>query len=100
MRVDSWPLHLTGLLYDRAWALVDAHGRAVTQKSYPKLALVQPAINLQEGVMLVSAPGCSDVLVILLDDKKKNGNISVCSDGKAVKRCVSSFVLCSNSRYQ
>jgi len=76
IRVDSWPLCSSGLLYDRAWALVDPQGRAITQKVFAKLALVQPSINLQEGVMLVRAPGMADVLVISLQE---NSELTPCA---------------------
>ncbi|KAJ1400724.1 hypothetical protein B484DRAFT_405949, partial [Ochromonadaceae sp. CCMP2298] len=46
MRVSAWPLCPSGLLYDRGWAVVDSRGRAVTQKSHPRLALVEPRIDL------------------------------------------------------
>jgi len=76
MRVESWPVCSTGLLYDRAWAVVDAQGRAITQKVHAKLALVQPTINLQDGVMLVRAPGMAEVLAISLSD---SGAVTPCS---------------------
>ena len=69
--MDSWPLCNSGLLYDRAWALVDAQGRAITQKVFAKLALVQPSINLRDGVMLVRAPGMAEVLAISLLEKSE-----------------------------
>ena len=75
MRVESWPVCSTGLLYDRAWAVVDAQGRAITQKVHAKLALVQPSINLQDGVMLVRAPGMAEVLAISLSD---SGAVTPC----------------------
>ena len=71
IRVDSWPLCSSGLLYDRAWALVDAQGRAITQKVFAKLALVQPSINLRDGVMLVRAPGMAEVLAISLREQSE-----------------------------
>ena len=75
MRVDSWPIGPTGLCFDRAWALVDSQGKALTQKSHPKLALVHPVINLADKVMVITAPGFSEVLVVPLDDMGK-GNSS------------------------
>jgi molybdenum cofactor sulfurtransferase len=68
MRVEAWPLSLSGLMYDRAWALVDAAGKAITQKAHPRLVLVQPTINLQDRVMVVRAPGMSEDLVVPIDN--------------------------------
>jgi uncharacterized protein YcbX len=45
----------TGLEFDRAWMLVDAHGKFVSQRELPRLALVQP--QLRTGDMVLRAPG-------------------------------------------
>jgi len=41
LQVEWWPLGPTGLLYDREWALLGDDSAVVTQKQYPRLALVQ-----------------------------------------------------------
>jgi len=45
----------TGLDLDRAWMVVDEHGDMLTQRQWPRLALVQPAFKGQEVVL--RAPG-------------------------------------------
>jgi uncharacterized protein len=45
----------TGLEFDRAWMVVDAAGRFVTQRELPRMALVQPALKTDE--MVLRAPG-------------------------------------------
>jgi uncharacterized protein YcbX len=45
----------TGLDLDRAWMVVDAHGDMLTQREFPRLALVQPAFKGAE--MVLRAPG-------------------------------------------
>ena len=45
----------TGLDLDRAWMVVDAQGRFVTQRELPRMALVQPQIKTLEVVL--RAPG-------------------------------------------
>lgn len=45
----------TGLAWDRAWTVVDAAGTCLTQRTLPRMALVQPA--LQEQSLLLQAPG-------------------------------------------
>ena len=52
-RVLKWPLGPNGLLLDREWALVGDDGMVLTQKGLPKLALVQPRVDLAQGVMQV-----------------------------------------------
>ena len=42
--VPRWPLGPRGLLYDREWCVTDADGNALTQKTEPRLALIQPTL--------------------------------------------------------
>jgi uncharacterized protein YcbX len=42
-------------VHDREWMLVDAAGRFLTQREYPRMALIAP--RLGPGVLEVSAPG-------------------------------------------
>ncbi len=59
VRISEWPLGPNGLLLDREWALVGDDGSVLTQKGLPKLALIQPRIDLAQGLMQV----CSCVSV-------------------------------------
>ncbi|OYT98212.1 MAG: MOSC domain-containing protein [Burkholderiales bacterium PBB1] len=45
----------TGLEFDRAWMVVDAQGRFVTQRQLPRMALIQTTLNSRD--MLLRAPG-------------------------------------------
>ncbi len=45
----------TGLEFDRAWMLVDADGGMLTQREWPRLALIQP--DLRHSDMVLRAPG-------------------------------------------
>jgi len=45
----------TGLEFDRAWMVVDADGRFVSQRELPRLALVKP--TLKQHDMVLRAPG-------------------------------------------
>ncbi|KAJ1974725.1 hypothetical protein H4R35_003474 [Dimargaris xerosporica] len=52
-----WPLAPYGLLHDREWMLVDARtGRALSQKRYPRMCLIQPTIDLHTNRLYVRAP--------------------------------------------
>jgi len=53
IRVSEWPLGPNGLLLDREWALVGDDGSVLTQKGLPKLVLIQPRIDLAQGLMQV-----------------------------------------------
>jgi len=45
----------TGLLYDRAWMVVDEEGEFVTQRELPRMALIQTAFKM--GQLVLRAPG-------------------------------------------
>lgn len=45
----------TGLEFDRAWMVVDAHGQFLTQRALPRMALIQP--RLRHSEMVLRAPG-------------------------------------------
>lgn len=45
----------TGLEFDRAWMVVDANGRFVTQRELPRMALIRPELRHTE--MVLRAPG-------------------------------------------
>ena len=55
MAVNEALLVETGLDLDRAWMVVDAHGDMLTQRTLPRLALVQPTFKGSE--MVLRAPG-------------------------------------------
>jgi uncharacterized protein YcbX len=51
-----------GLLFDRSWMVVDAHGDFVSQRECPRMALIQPTLTPTRQ-LLVSAPGMRDLSV-------------------------------------
>lgn len=53
--LDEALLIETGLEFDRAWMLVDADGRFVTQRELPRMALVQAQLKAYE--LVLRAPG-------------------------------------------
>jgi hypothetical protein len=53
--LDEVLLIETGFEFDRAWMVVDADGRFVTQRELPRMALIQPTLKQEE--MVLRAPG-------------------------------------------
>ena len=53
--VDEALVIETGFEFDRAWAVVDERGVAVTQRELPRMALIQP--TLKHIDMVLRAPG-------------------------------------------
>lgn len=50
-----WLVHAEGLAWDREWCLVrPGTGTALSQKRYPRMALIRPVIDVDHGVMRVS----------------------------------------------
>lgn len=55
---SRWRVKREGLAWDREWCLVhQGSGQALGQKRYPKMALIQPAIDFASDVLRVSYRG-------------------------------------------
>jgi uncharacterized protein len=67
----------TGLEFDRAWMVVDAHGMFVTQRQLPRMALIQPTLKSLE--MVLRAPGMM-ALHVALDKVEKATQVQVWND--------------------
>jgi uncharacterized protein len=52
-----------GIEHDREWMLVDEHGHFMSQRTLPKMALIQP--RLANRALEVTAPGISDLRIDL-----------------------------------
>ena len=74
MEVERWPIECnTGkLFFDRDFALVDPSGVAMRLGSYPKMSQIQPYIDMENEVMVVSAPEHEDLVLSL----KKSSNVN------------------------
>lgn len=54
----SWDVRPEGLAWDREWCLVHrGTGRALSQKQHPRMALLQPFLDFDRGVLQVSYRG-------------------------------------------
>jgi molybdenum cofactor sulfurtransferase len=50
-----WEVKPEGLAWDREWCLIHlSTGAALSQKRYPRMALIRPLIDLDRGVLLIS----------------------------------------------
>ncbi len=67
----------TGLEFDRAWMLVDAQGRFVTQRTLPRMALVRTELKTFE--LVLRAPGML-ALHLKLDTVEKPVRVAVWND--------------------
>ncbi|MEP6875090.1 MAG: MOSC N-terminal beta barrel domain-containing protein [Burkholderiales bacterium] len=67
----------TGLEFDRAWMVVDAAGRFVTQRELPRMVLIQPTLKSTE--MVLRAPGML-ALHVALDRVETPTRVTVWND--------------------
>lgn len=65
----SWRVDERGLLYDRRWMVVDGDGVFMSQRRWPRMALVRP--RLTDDSLVLRAPGLSDLELPLLPDTRE-----------------------------
>lgn len=52
--LGDWDVHAQGLAFDREWCVLrQGSNRALSQKEYPKMALIKPRIDLENGFLHV-----------------------------------------------
>lgn len=66
-----------GLQYDRRWMVVDAQGKFMTQRRFPRMALIGVAIADQ---LQITAPGMPDLSVPLTADSSERVKVDVWGD--------------------
>lgn len=82
-RVSSaWTINRRGLKYDREWMIVRSSGVAMTQKSEPKLCLIQPTINVTENTLTLSFPYAKSIHVPLQRSITDNKIVSMFCQSK------------------
>jgi uncharacterized protein len=59
LSLDEGEVAKTGFLHDREWMVVRENGWFVTQRQYPRMALIRPSVT-DKGLVL-SAPGMPDI---------------------------------------
>lgn len=75
--LDEALLVETGFEFDRAWMVVDAAGRFVTQRELPRMALIRPTLKTDE--MVLRAPGML-ALHVALDAVEQPCRVTVWRD--------------------
>lgn len=82
-RIDTnWPLNSRGFVYDREWMIVKASGIALTQKSEPKLCLIQPVIDEYEETLTLNFPYADSISIPLKQDTTDNRTASLFCQSK------------------
>jgi uncharacterized protein len=68
---STWPVDEFGLAHDRRWMVVDSHGRLVSQRTHPRLALVCPTVHADR--LTLDAPGTAPLDLAL----RPTGSVTV-----------------------
>ncbi|KAK5173713.1 uncharacterized protein LTR77_002394 [Saxophila tyrrhenica] len=84
----SWEIRSEGLAWDREWCVVhQGAGKALSQKQYPRMALLRPHLDFKSGMLrLTFAGGGNEISVplsrnpALYTEPLKPRNASVCGD--------------------
>ncbi|SPO27714.1 related to molybdenum cofactor sulfurase HxB protein [Ustilago trichophora] len=83
---EAWKLTRHGLEYDREWIVMNlGNGKALSQKRFPKMALIRPRIDLSSSTMTVSIAGTSHSFTLNLDDDSQY--VDDPSSGKNAEIC-------------
>lgn len=78
IRVERWPVDITGLRYDRKWMLVDENGQFLSQRRLPKMALIKPRIA--EDRLILSAPSQDDITLPLHNNEGDDLDVEIWED--------------------
>jgi molybdenum cofactor sulfurtransferase len=104
----AWDVRPEGLAWDREWCLVhQGTGAALSQKRYPKMALIRPSIDLDDGVLRINLVGAlreaaavhevtvplsADPRLFKNEDTYRHTNARVCGDTVSTKTYKSSEI--------
>lgn len=70
--VRRWPLGARGLLYDRAWMVVNENGVCLSQKREARLCLIRPRVRLSDRRLLLLAEGTEEELSLPLESQDQS----------------------------
>ncbi|SJX63809.1 related to molybdenum cofactor sulfurase HxB protein [Sporisorium reilianum f. sp. reilianum] len=67
---EKWELTRHGLKYDREWIVMNlSNGKALSQKRFPKMALIRPRIDLRARTMTIAIAGTTHTFTLDVDDE-------------------------------
>lgn len=84
----SWDIRREGLVWDREWCIVkQSTGVALSQKAHPRMALIQPQLDFQHGVLRICRQDSPEQITVPLSKDPsffstdmKLGGTTVCGD--------------------
>ncbi|KAK3677709.1 hypothetical protein LTR78_002559 [Recurvomyces mirabilis] len=62
-----WEVRREGLAWDREWCIVhQITGKVLSQKQYPRMALIRPVLDFKAGQLCLSGPGAKQKITVPL----------------------------------
>ncbi|XP_075212171.1 molybdenum cofactor sulfurase isoform X2 [Lycorma delicatula] len=77
----GWPIDCRGFKYDRQWMVITSVGVALTQKTEPRLCLINPHLTENSEYLILSAPGMEDCYVpihLTLTTNSTTSDVDLC----------------------
>ena len=91
---QRWEVTREGLAWDREWCLVhQGTGAALSQKKYPRMALIRPFIDLDNDVLCISCPSRQKSLEISLGNDGTTSSLPASLCQQAAMVCGKQVVL-------
>ena len=92
-----WEIRKEGLAWDREWCVVHkATGKALSQKQYPRMALIRPTLDFKAGLLRIGAPCSAEkVEVPLSKDPRSFGAISATQETDVCNEAIQTQVYVS-----
>jgi molybdenum cofactor sulfurtransferase len=96
----AWEIRSQGLAWDREWCVVhQGTGKALSQKQHSRMALVRPKLDLQNGLLRISAAGSVEEISVRLSrdpslfvHQMRESDASVCGEPVAMHTYSSSNI--------
>lgn len=84
-----WEVRPEGLAWDREWCIVhQGTGAALSQKKYPRMALIRPSLDFKAGILQISAVGQYPPLAGIVVPLSKDPRCFMASDRKTQQTIV------------
>lgn len=77
--MDAWPLEPRGLQYDRRWMVVDEHDVFITQRDFPRMALID--VRLESEFLRLEAPRMETLRIPLRTETTHHFPVTIWNDG-------------------
>jgi molybdenum cofactor sulfurtransferase len=94
----DWDVHSTGLAWDREWCVINrSTGAVISQKKYPRMALLRPELDFKTGVLRMSDSSTERQISVplskdpglFIDEAQRVRDVTVCDDAIQARQYLS-----------